>query len=401
MQLFNIFTPPSTLPPEMQRFQQRAFIVGLVALLVCIIGAVFNPAQFFRSYLLAYTYWLGVVLGCLAIVMIYHLTGGAWGLATRRLLESATRTLPVMILLFAPVAFGTSDLYVWTRPDIVAGDALLQHKAAYLNVPFFLVRAALYFLAWCSLAYFLNTWSLEEDQRADDPRPTRRMQTLSGPGLVVYFLTFTFAAVDWLMSLEPHWYSTIFGAVLMMGQGINGFALVIITAALLADRQPLAEVLTPAHFQALAGLLLSFVMLWAYMAFAQWLLIWSGNLPEENFWYVHRLSGGWKWIGLLLILVHFALPFLLLLSRDLKRNARALSAVAAALMIMRLIDLFWIIEPTFHPTGFYLHWMDVVAPIGLGGIWLAMFTSQLGERPLVPQHDPNVQEALAYGHARH
>jgi len=385
----------------MQRLQQRALLIGLVALTLCIIGAFFSPAQFFRSYLLAYTYWLGVALGCLAIVMMYHLTGGAWGVATRRLLEAATRTLPLMILLFVPVAFGISDLYVWAHPEAVAGDELLQHKAVYLNVPFFLVRAALYFLAWCGIAYFLNKWSLEQDQRGADPQPTRKMQILSGPGLVVYFLTFTFAAVDWLMSLEPHWYSTIFAAVLMMGQGINAFALVIIAGALLTDRRPLAEVLTPAHFQALAGLLLSFVMLWAYMAFSQWLLIWSGNLPEENFWYVHRLSGGWKWVGLLLIVVHFALPFLLLLSRDLKRNARALSAVAATLMVMRLIDIFWIIVPTFHPTGFYLHWMDVIAPIGLGGIWLAVFTSQLGERPLVPQHDPNLQEALAYGHERH
>jgi hypothetical protein len=243
----------------MQRFQQGALLSGFIALLVCLIGAFFSPAQFFRSYLLAYIYWLGVALGCLAIVMIYHLTGGAWGLATRRLLESATRTLPLLILLFAPVAFGISNLYAWAHPDVVARDELLQHKAVYLNVPFFLVHAALYFLAWCSIAYFLNKWSWDQEQRAADPQPTRRRQLLSGPGLMVYVLTVTFAAIDWLMSLEPHWYSTIFGAVLMMGQGINGFALVIITAALLADRQPLAELLTPAHFQALAGLLLEAV----------------------------------------------------------------------------------------------------------------------------------------------
>src|SRR5581483_3385780 len=237
MALSDLFTPRPTLPPAMQRLQQRALLIGLVALTLCIIGAFFSPAQFFRSYLLAYTYWLGVALGCLAIVMMYHLTGGAWGVATRRLLEAATRTLPLMILLFVPVAFGISDLYVWAHPEAVAGDELLQHKAVYLNVPFFLVRAALYFLAWCGIAYFLNKWSLEQDQRGADPQPTRKMQILSGPGLVVYFLTFTFAAVDWLMSLEPHWYSTIFAAVLMMGQGINAFALVIIAGALLTDRR--------------------------------------------------------------------------------------------------------------------------------------------------------------------
>jgi len=385
----------------MRRFQQGALIVGLVASGLCTVGAFFSAAQFFRSYLLAYVFWLGIALGCLAIVMVYHLTGGAWGVVTRRFLESATRTLPLMILLFVPLIFGLPDLYVWARPDAAVRDELLQHKMAYLNVPFFLLRAALYFLAWCSIAYFLNKWSVEQDQRAADPQPTRRLQLLSGPGLVVYVLAVSFAAIDWLMSLEPHWYSTIFGATLMVGQGLNGFAFVIIAAALLADRHPLAEVLAPAHFQALGGLLLAFVMLWTYMAFSQWLLIWSGNLPEENFWYVHRLSGGWKWVGLLLIIFHFALPFLLLLSRDLKRSARALATLAAAIMIMRLLDLFWVIVPTFHPTGFSLHWMDVMAPIGLGGIWLAVFTWQLGERPLLPQHDPNLQEALAYGHERH
>jgi hypothetical protein len=226
------------------------------------------------------------------------------------------------------------------------------------------------------------------------------LQRLSGPGLVVYALAVSFAAIDWLMSLEPRWYSTIFGALLMVGQGLNGFAFVILIAALFTDSHPLASVLSPAHFRALGGLLLAFVMLWAYMAFSQWLLIWSGNLPEENFWYVHRLSGGWKWIGLLIIVFHFALPFLLLLSRDLKENARALAAVAVVLMVMRLIDLYWEIIPTFHPTGFYLHWMDVAAPIGLGGIWLTMFIWKLGEHPLLPQHDPEFQEALVYGHER-
>lgn len=401
MHFFKIFSLRSTLPPAMRRFQRGALFIGLGALLCCIIGAFFSPAQFFRSYLLAYIFWLGVALGCLAIVMIYHLTGGAWGVVTRRLLESATRTLPFLLLLFAPLIFGLPDLYAWARPEAVAHDEWLRHKSVYLNTPFFLSRTGLYFIIWCSIAYFLNKWSLEQDQQADDPRPTQRLRLLSGPGLVVYVLAVSFAAIDWLMSLEPHWYSTIFAAVLMVGQGLNGFAFVIIVAALLADRYPLAEALTPAHFHALGGLLMAFVMLWAYMAFSQWLLIWSGNLPEENFWYVHRLSGGWMWVGVLLIVCHFALPFLLLLSRDLKRNVRALTTLAVALMVMRLIDLFWVIVPAFHPTGFFIHWMDVIAPIGLGGIWLAVFTSQLDERPLAPLHDPNLQEALAYGHERH
>ena len=382
--------------PELQRFQQRALVVGVVGLGVCVAGAFFSPAQFFRSYLLAYLFWLSVALGCLAIVMVHYLSGGAWGIVIRRLLESGTRTLPLMALLFLPLAFGLHDLYLWARPAVVANDEVLQHKSLYLNVPFFLLRAVCYFAAWIGVAYFLNKWSSAQDQ-AFDPRLEQRLRQLSGPGLVLYTLAVTFAAIDWLMSLEPHWYSTIYGAMFMVGQGLAALAFAIAVLVLLADRQPLADVLSPAHFHDLGNLLLAFVMLWAYMAFAQYLLIWSGNLPEENVWYVHRLAGGWRGIGLGLILFHFALPFLLLLSRDLKRRARLLALVAAAVLCMRFVDIFWLIVPAFHPTGVWVHWMDVVAPIGLGGLWLATFVWQLKGRPLLPLYDPALQEAREHG----
>jgi len=397
MRLFEVFSPPATLTPEVRRFQQQALVFGLGGLGLCVIGAFFRPEQFFRGYLLAYMFWIGVVLGCLGVIMMYHLSGGAWGVVIRRMLESATRTLPAMIVLFVPLLFGLHDLYGWTRPDVVAHDELLQHKRLYLNVPFFLLRAVLYFVAWGSVAYFINKWSLEQDQRATDPRPTRRLRLLSGPGLVLYGLGITFAAIDWLMSLEPHWYSTIFGVTLMVGQGLNAFAFAIIVIALLADREPLSRVVAPVHFQDLGSLLLAFVMLWTYMAFSQWLVIWSGNLPEENVWYVHRLQGGWQWFGVVLILFHFALPFLLLLSRDLKRNAHALALVAGAIMIMRFVDLFWLIIPAFYPDGVHFHWMYIVAPLSLGALWLALFIRHLGERPLLPLHDPNLRGAIAHG----
>jgi hypothetical protein len=397
MKVFDLFSPHPALPPEMRHFQQRALLFGVVGLMLCIVGAFFSPEQFFRAYLLAYVFWISIALGCLAIIMIYHLSGGAWGVVIRRMLESATRTLPLMIVLFVPLVFGLRDLYAWARPEVVASDELLQHKRLYLNIPFFLLRAALYFVAWGGVAYFINKWSLEQDQYAADPRPTRRLRLLSGPGLIVYGLAITFAAIDWLMSLEPHWYSTIFGVTLMVGQGLNAFAFAIIVAALLAGREPLSRVLSPVHFQDLGSLLLAFVMLWTYMAFSQWLIVWSGNLPEETVWYVHRLQGGWQWFGVVLIVFHFALPFVLLLSRDLKRNARALAMVAGAIMVMRFIDLFWLIVPAFYPEGVHVHWMDIVAPISLGGIWLAMFIRQLGGRPLLPLHDPNLRGAIAHG----
>lgn len=391
-----LFILPRSALPEWQTFQQWSFLVGVVSLTLCIIGAFFSPVQFFQSYLLAYVFWIGLALGCLAVVMIHSLSGGTWGIVIRRVLESGTRTLPLMAVLFIPLVFGLPHLYIWARPEVVAGDELLQHKDAYLNVPFFLLRTAGYFVVWIGVSYFLNKWSLQQDQGVD-LQLERRMRLLSGPGLAFYGLAVTFAAIDWVMSLEPHWYSTIYGAMLMVGQGLTAFAFAITMTAMLADREPLSEVISPGHFHDLGKLLLAFVMLWAYFAFSQYLIIWSGNLAEEVPWYLHRLQGGWQWVGLLLIIFHFALPFFLLLSRDLKRNTHLLALVAGAVLFMRFVDLFWLIVPAFHPADLQVHWMDILAPLGLGGIWLAVFIWQLGERPLLPLHDSSLQETIEYG----
>ncbi len=377
--------------PEVSRVQRRALAAGVICLAVCLVGAVFSPAQFFRSYLLGFLFWTGIALGCLAIVMLQHLTGGQWGMVIRRLLESGSRTLPLMAVLFVPLIFGLSKIYGWTRPH-----DLPRQQVIYLNVPFFLARTAIYFLAWVLLAYFLNKWSRQQDTTGDR-RFARRMQRLSGPGLVLYTLTATFAAIDWIMSLEPRWYSSIFGVLIIGGQALSAMAFVIAAAVLLAQYEPLASVLQPRHVHDLGKLLLTFVMLWAYFAFSQLLIIWAGNLPEEIPWYLHRLQGSWRWVGVLLILFHFALPFVLLLSRDLKRSARAMALLALAVIIMRLVDLFWLTAPEFWP-GFRIHWMDFLAPIGLGGIWLAFFLWQLQTRPLLPIGDPQLPQAMEHGH---
>ncbi len=383
--------------PRLDRIQQRSLIAGGVGLGLCLGGAFLSPEQFFRSYLFAYLFWTGIALGSFAIVMLHHLTGGGWGFVIRRLLEAGTRTLPLMAVLFVPLLFGLPDLYVWARPAEVAGDALLQHKSAYLNVPFFLVRTGIYFAAWISITYFINKWSLEQDRTAE-PFLTRRLQFLSGPGLVVYGLTVTFASIDWAMSLEPHWFSTIYGVMFIVGQVLATLALMIPLALLLADREPLSNVVSPAYVLDLGNLLLAFVMFWAYMAFSQYIVIWSGNLPEEISWYLHRTTGGWQWIALFLIIFHFALPFLLLLSRVTKRSIQMLSAVAVALIVIRLVDLFWLVAPTFHHAGVHIHWMDLAAPIGVGGIWMWVFLWQLKGRSLLPLHDPRLPGIL--GHAR-
>ena len=372
----------------------RALAVGIGATGACALGAIMSPDQFFRSYLFAYIFWLGVSLGCLAILMIQHVSGGAWGLVIRRLLESGTRTIPFMALMFVPLIGGLRSLYPWARPEAVAADALLQHKQPYLNVTFMLIRAAVYFGIWMLLAFLLNRWSRAQDETRDETLP-RRLQLLSSGGLILFVLTMTFASVDWVMSLEPQWFSTIYGALLMAGQVVSAFCVIIAVAILLSRAKPLSDVVTPAILHDLGKLLFTFVMIWAYFALSQFLIIWSGNLPEEIPWYLRRMNGGWEWVGLSIILLHFSLPFVLLLLRSVKRNAGRLVRVAMLILVMRLVDLYWMMAPA---SGGVLgvHWMDLAAVLGLGGLWTWAFLRQLGRTPLLPFGDPYLKEAMEH-----
>jgi hypothetical protein len=389
-------------PPVMDRIQQRSLVIGGLAAVALIVGAFLDKPQFFRSFLLGYIFWLGVTLGSLAILMVHHLSGGLWGFVVRRLLEAATRLLPGLAALFVVFAFGMKELFPWARPEVVAADALLQHKALYLNVTGFWMRAAVYFFVWMALAFFLNKHSATQD-REDDPVAAKWLEGMSGPGLVLFGLTATFASFDWMMSLDPHWFSTIFGVLVMGGMALSAMAFVIAMAALLARHEPMNAVLQPGHFHDLGKLMLAFVMLWAYFAFSQFLIIWSANLPEEIPWYLHRLHGGWQAVALGLVVFHFALPFLLLLSRDLKTNARRVARVAALVLAARFLDLLWLIAPNFPEGqhGVHVSWMDVAAPVAIGGLWMAGFVWQLKQRPLVPLHDPLLAEVLEHGHAGH
>jgi hypothetical protein len=382
-------------PHGLERFQRPALFVGAAALAICVVGAFFAPAQFFRSYLSAFLFWMGIALGCLAVVMLHHVTGGAWGLPIRRPLESGTRTLPLMLLLFLPIVLGAGKIYEWADPAAVAHDPILRHKSLYLNLPFFIGRAALYFAAWLALAYFLNRWSLDQDRTGERPI-ARRLQLLSSAGLVAYGLTVTFASIDWAMSLEPHWFSTMYGVLFIAGQGLSAFAFIVALLVLLAGTPPLAGFVAQRHYHDLGKLMLAFVMFWAYVSFSQYLIIWSGNLPEEIPWYLRRLQGGWGWIGVALVLLHFVLPFLLLLPASANRNPRILGTVAAIVVLMRAVDVFWLTQPAFAGSRFRLHWMDVLAPVGVGGLWLAAFLWQLGKRPLLPMNDPEMEAAVAH-----
>jgi hypothetical protein len=334
-----------------------------------------------------------VTLGCLALGMVHQLSGGAWGVVIRRPIGAAARVLPLMTLLFIPVLLGMRHLYVWTNADLVAHDELLQAKRPYLNVPFFLVRAAIYFAAWNAISYLLNAWSLEQD-RTGDPRIAQKMQRLSAGGLLAYGLTITFASFDWLMSLEPRWYSTIYGVLIIGGQALSAMAFLIVVLVWLSRRPPLDRIVVKAHFHDLGNLMLAFVMLWAYFAFSQYLIIWAGNLPHEISWYVHRLQTGWRSVGLTLVVFHFVVPFVLLLSRAMKREGNLLVRVAVLILAARLVDLFWLIAPEFHVDGIEVSWLDIVLPLSLGAIWLGAFVWQLRGRALLPVHDPQFDEAL-------
>jgi hypothetical protein len=383
--------------------QRAGLVLGAVGLLACAAGGLADATQAYRSYLFAFLFWAGLSVGCLSISMISHLTGGIWGLVIRRILEAGTRTLPLVALLFVPIAFGLPRIYVWARPEAVAADELLQRKSLYLNPAFFLGRAVFYLVLWNLLAWLMNRWSLALDA-GPDRRTERRLRGLSGLGLVLLGLTITFSSVDWAMSLDPHWYSTIYGILFMVGQALSALSLVILCVAALGGERPLSDVVRPGAVHDLGKLLLAFVMLWTYMHLSQFLIVWSGNLPEEIPWYIRRSHGVWLYLALVLVLFHFALPFLLLLSRDLKRNPQSLALVAGALFAAHVLETLWLVGPDLGghgeaAVGVAVHWLDAAALVGVGGAWMFGFARQLKTRPMVPVGDPDIRELLEQAEA--
>ncbi len=386
---------------DLRRFLAAALGVGAVLSVVSVIGAFFSPGDFFRSYLMGYLFFLGLALGSMGIVMMQYLTSGAWGVMTRRTLESATRTLPLLAILFIPILFGLPTLYDWAHADLVRKEYVLQHRSSYMNPTMFTVRAAIYFAIWLVFAYLLNKWSAEQDERGGEASARaqleKRLTALSAGGLILYTFTVTFSSIDWAESLETDWYSTIWGFLFVARQGLSAFAFVIIAMALLSRREPLASKFKPAHLHDLGKLLLAFVMLWAYFAFSQLLIIWTGNLTDEIPWYLRRFATSWGWLGVALILFQFIVPFLLLLSRPLKRNAVALSCVVGLIIVMRFVDLTWIVMPGYYKNGLRIHWLNFSVPLAMGGLWMAFFLWQLKQRPLLPLQAPNLERALQHG----
>ena len=393
-------------PPIVKTIQQRSLAIGGVATVFALVLAFRNPATFFHGYLLSFMDWGGICLGSMIIVMIRHLTGGGWGTVIRRILGASMRTLPLMAALFIPLGWwGVHYLYPWAN-DIhsIADPAIREHLEKhsfvltdYLNVSGFRVRAVLYFAIWGLLIYLLSKFSAEHNEPPFRDT-SARFKIVSAPGIILYAITISFAAIDWVMSLNPTWVSTIYGLIIVAGQLIAALAFAIVIERILYKYRPMSILLKPSYVHDHGKFLLTFVMVWAYFSFSQWLIIWAGNLPEEITWYFRRLHGGWQYVGLFLVIFHFFVPFFLLLSRPFKRDITRLVWLAAWMLVARYVDLFWHIEPSFSH-DFTITLADLVIPFAMGGLWIACFCHNLRVMPLVPAYDATAQDVLEPEHA--
>jgi hypothetical protein len=375
--------------------QKNSIIVGGIGLAVLVAGAFINTGEFFQAYLYGFLFWMTLTIGALGWKMLHNLVSGAWGFVIRRLLEAATKTLPVMLVLFVPIVFGMSHLYEWTHPEAVAASHVIQHKAAYLNVPFFLIRTGIYFAIWIFFAWRLTALTAQQENTPPPAPPlTRRIQRYSGIGLLTLILTATFASVDWVMSLEPEWFSTIYGLLFIVGGSLTAICTMTLLVITYANEKPLSDVMYKSIYHDLGNLMFALTMLWAYISLSQYLIIWMGNIAEEVPWYIKRISGGWGVIGWAIVAGHFAVPFLLLLQRGNKRNPQRLRSVAIFLLVMRVIDLYWVVMPAFHEGSIHFNWMAPVALLGIGGVWVAALMWGLKDKPLMPLYDPRMHVAL-------
>jgi hypothetical protein len=362
-----------------------------------------NREQALRSWLLGFMFWGGIGIGCLGVLILQYITGGAWAVVIRRTVEAGSRTLPIVLALFLPILAGVSSLYEWSH--LHGTDRIVTERGWYLTPMGWGFRALAYFAVLGAMVYLLNKWGGQQDQTNNYEDSVKFLGTataFSGPAMVIYAIVVSFMAIDWTMTLDPHWFSTIWGLLYVVGWALSCFCFAVVILSYLSGKAPMNSILGKRHFHDIGKLMLALVMVWAYFNLSQFLIIWSGNIPEETPWYIKRMTGGWGAVGLILILFHFVFPFVILLSRDVKRRSKWLAVMAVFILVMRLIDLFYHIGPSpmtsgGHGGAFHLSWMDFAAPIGIGGIWLWYFFGQLAKRPLVPVKDPFLSNAIEHG----
>lgn len=379
-----------------------AAVIGLVlTVLSYIVWGRAHGEGFFRSYLIGFMFWFNMGAGCLFWLLVQHLSGGHWGVVTRRVLEAGAKTIVPMLVMFIPIMLGLKSMYEWTNEALVQKDDILIQKAPYLNVSGFYVRLAFYFIVWGVFTFLLTRLSNKQDETGD-PRIKGKLANLSGPGLVLFFMTMTFASIDWLLSLEPHYFSTMYGPVIMSGQALGSMAMIIAVMLLLTRHSDMSRVMTPGHFHDLGKFMFAATMFWAYVNFSSYLITWGANIAEEAPYYLRRMSGGWVWVSMGLIAFHFILPFVILLNRDIKRNPKALVKIAYYIIFLRFVDLCWLVLPSNTHEQFASKMelstiaIAAFAVIGVGGVWMFVFLKFLQKKPLLPVNDPYLKEALEF-----
>jgi hypothetical protein len=373
-------------------------VIGAVLALVGI-GAAYglgasDTKQLYHSWLVSYLYFLSLALGGLFFVIVQFAARAGWSVVVRRMAENVMATLPVFVLLFVPIALGLHDLYHWTHGEAVEGDPILKWKSGYLNEQFFFIRAAGYFAVWALLSFWYYRKSTGQDA-SGDPETTRKMQIASGPSIFLFAMSITFAAFDWIMSLDPHWYSTMFGVYYFAGSVVAIFALLAVITIAMRSTGLLDGVVTTEHLHDLGKLVFGFTVFWTYIAFSQYFLIWYANIPEETVWYTHRWGGSWTSVTLLLALGHFVVPFFFMLPRTIKRNRLTLMIGACWMLFMHFVDLYWLVMPNLHH-DVHVSVIDVAAFVGIGGVFLAAFGVLLRRHALIPVKDPRLPESLGF-----
>ena len=388
-------SPIEMLGDKAARLERTAGIIGVIGLLFCVVGFLVDRVEFFQSYLFAFLYWAGFSLGGLGVLLMHNVVGGRWGVTMRRLLDAKVRTLPFIFLLFLPLLLGMNILYPWTRPDLVASDPILHHKAGYLNLPFFLVRVLIYFAVWLFWGFRLNRLGDEQD-RTGDPTLRERMRAFSAPGLLIFAMTATFAYIDWVLSTDSDFYSTVYAGILLIGNILQTFALSIVVLVLASRKDRFEGRINAQVLHDMGNLMFAFTIFWTYLQASQLIIIWPANLPQEIGWYLVRTHGfGYQTMAVVVALTMFLIPFLALLSQARKRNPVRLMRMAIWLLIARAIDLFWFLEPTYRSKGLAFYWTDIVAFAGVGGIWLFLYIGQLRRRPLLPLRDTRLARPVA------